>query len=133
MLHLSAEIGRTSNGIIHREQEIQDVVIKRTVPQKSSSLLKALHICFGLQFYSIGILKFIADCAGFMGPLLLNKLVRFIETKSESIQDGYLYAAGLLAVTFVCKYLYKILSLAKEGTKSFIYIYIYASQLQKSS
>lgn len=36
---------------------------------------------------------------GFFGPLLLNKLVTFIETKSERVEDGYMYAAGLCAIT----------------------------------
>jgi ATP-binding cassette subfamily C (CFTR/MRP) protein 10 len=45
-----------------------------------------------------------SDVAGFMGPLLLNKLVTFIETKSESILEGYLYAAGLCSVTVIGGY-----------------------------
>jgi hypothetical protein len=36
-----------------------------------------------------------------MGPLLLNKLVTFIETKSESLFEGYMYTAGLFAVTLI--------------------------------
>lgn len=55
--------------------------------------------CFWKEFYGVGVLKFIADVTGFFGPLLLNKLVTFIETKSERVEDGYLYAAGLCAIT----------------------------------
>ncbi|KAJ9574314.1 hypothetical protein L9F63_026040, partial [Diploptera punctata] len=95
------DTNRDLSGVIQREEEIDDNVKKSGSRQKSSSLLKALHTCFGVQFYSIGLLKLIADFAGFMGPLLLNKLVTYIETKSESMEDGFLYAAGLFGVTLI--------------------------------
>lgn len=65
------------------------------------SLIYALHKCFWFQFYSIGILRFISDCSGFAGPLLLNKLVTFIENKNEDIKLGYLYAFGLFITTLI--------------------------------
>ncbi|XP_045480272.1 ATP-binding cassette sub-family C member 10 [Harmonia axyridis] len=65
------------------------------------SLLKALHKCFWKEFYGVGILKFISDCSGFAGPLLLNRLVTFIEDKNEPIHLGYLYAAGLASTTLL--------------------------------
>lgn len=68
-------------------------------PEKIT-LLKALHTCFGLEFYSIGVLKLISDILGFGGPLLLNKLVNFIEDKNESPETGYLCALGLFLTTF---------------------------------
>jgi hypothetical protein len=89
------------NGVPHSELEISDVVCRGTDSQKPVSLLRALHTCFGVQFYSIGVLKLVSDGAGFMGPLLLNKLVTFIETKSESVHEGYLYATGLFAVALI--------------------------------
>lgn len=70
---------------------------------KKSSLLRALHRCFGVQFYSIGILRLIADISAFAGPMLLNKLVGFIEEKSEDIKWGYIYALGLVISTTICK------------------------------
>lgn len=57
------------------------------------TLFRLLHKCFGWEFYTVGILKFIADCATFMGPILLNKLVGFVEDKNEPISYGYLYAS----------------------------------------
>ncbi|XP_046387603.1 ATP-binding cassette sub-family C member 10 [Ischnura elegans] len=65
------------------------------------SLIRALHKCFGWQFYGIGVLKFIANCANFFGPLLLNALVNFIESRKEPLYYGYIYAFGLLAVTMI--------------------------------
>ncbi|CAL7934283.1 unnamed protein product [Xylocopa violacea] len=57
------------------------------------TLFKLLHKCFGLEFYSVGILKFIGDSTSFMGPLLLNKLIGFVEDKNEPLSYGYLYAS----------------------------------------
>lgn len=65
------------------------------------SLLRALHKCFWLQFYSVGLLKLVADCAGFAGPLLLNKLVAFIENGNEEMSYGYSYACGLFLTTII--------------------------------
>jgi ATP-binding cassette subfamily C (CFTR/MRP) protein 10 len=85
----------------HNELEAPDVICRGTESRKPVSLVRALHTCFGFQFYSIGVLKLLSDGAGFMGPLLLNKLVTFIEMKSESVREGYLYTAGLFAVTLL--------------------------------
>ncbi|XP_075224680.1 ATP-binding cassette sub-family C member 10 [Lycorma delicatula] len=59
------------------------------------SLFKGLHRSFWKEFYGIGILKLLSDAAGFCGPLLLNRLVNFIEDRKFPEQYGYLYAAGL--------------------------------------
>jgi ATP-binding cassette subfamily C (CFTR/MRP) protein 10 len=67
------------------------------------SLVKTLHNCFGLEFYSIGILRFIADASGFAGPILLNYLVSFIE-QGENTQaewHGYIYVAGMFVAAFI--------------------------------
>ncbi|KAF5302801.1 hypothetical protein FQA39_LY01981 [Lamprigera yunnana] len=84
---------------ISREPIISEVTVRPRV-----SLLKALHKCFWLQFYGIGILRLIADCAGFAGPLLLNKLVSFIEDRSQDTHYGYLYATGLLVTTLLAAF-----------------------------
>ena len=70
------------------------------------SLIRALHSCFGWEFYGIGILKFIGDCVGFASPLLLNHLVTFIESKSEKKEDGYFFAVGLCLAALICKCLF---------------------------
>lgn len=69
------------------------------------ALLRALHKNYSVQFYSIGILKFLADVLGFAGPILLNKLVSFIEGKNEAIHWGYLYASLLFLSTFIKSFL----------------------------
>lgn len=71
------------------------------VQQTDWTLLKALHKVFWKEFYFVGILKLIADLAGFGGPLLLNRLISFIENKNEPVSWGYLYAGGLLGTTLI--------------------------------
>ncbi|XP_012524038.1 multidrug resistance-associated protein 7 isoform X1 [Monomorium pharaonis] len=66
------------------------------VVTKKVTLLHLLHQCFGWEFYAVGILKFIADCSTFMGPILLSKLIGFIEDKNEPISHGYLYASLII-------------------------------------
>jgi len=64
----------------------------------SQTLLKALHKRFGRWYYTLGILKFLADALAFAGPILLNKLVSFVNSK-EALSSGYCYAAGLFVST----------------------------------
>lgn len=63
---------------------------------KKITLFYLLHKCFGWEFYTVGILKFIADCSSFVGPILLNTLIGFIEDKNEPISHGYLYASLII-------------------------------------
>ena len=48
------------------------------------SVVRALNKAFGLFYFSIGILKFLADCIAFAGPILLNYLVSFMENRTVS-------------------------------------------------
>lgn len=66
-----------------------------------SFFLRALYNLYGREFFLIGILKFLADCAGFASPILLNLVVNFMEDKKADIRWGYFYAFGLAASTFV--------------------------------
>ncbi|XP_065061425.1 ATP-binding cassette sub-family C member 10-like [Rhopilema esculentum] len=65
------------------------------------SLTKALFKAFGMFYMTVGILKFLADCLSFVGPILLNNLVSFIEKKQEPVEHGYYYAFGLMSSTLV--------------------------------
>ena len=69
-------------------------------PTFESNVLKILFHLYGKEFFLIGILKFIADCAGFSSPLLLNCLITFMEDVHQDIRKGYLYAFGLAISTF---------------------------------
>nr|XP_033794309.1 multidrug resistance-associated protein 7-like isoform X2 [Geotrypetes seraphini] len=68
---------------------------------KKVSLLSVLHSSFGLRYYSLGLLKLGDSILFFAGPLLLNLLVNFMETRQEPLSHGILYAAGLFASSFL--------------------------------
>ncbi|XP_045610459.1 ATP-binding cassette sub-family C member 10 [Procambarus clarkii] len=68
------------------------------------AFLRALHKCFGVQFYSIGLLKLAGDTLGFAGPLLLHELVSFIENKDEDILKGYTYAGMLCGAALIATF-----------------------------
>ncbi|KAJ4834345.1 hypothetical protein Tsubulata_020552 [Turnera subulata] len=55
---------------------------------------KAICCAYGWPYLCLGLLKVINDCIGFAGPLLLNKLIRFLQQGSKQ-QDGYLLALSL--------------------------------------
>ena len=88
------------NGV-ESEVSFRSVNRQRNKKTKYNSLLRALNSAFGVQYYSLGILKLLADGLGFAGPILLNLLVAFIENKTEPTFHGYLYALGLTASTFL--------------------------------
>lgn len=101
-----ALIGKQSNGNVHEHSSnsnsssLPDVSFMQA-EQTNVSLIRALHNCFWFQFYGIGLLKLTADCAGFAGPMLLYKLVSFIEDKAQDVNLGYAYAAGLCLTTLL--------------------------------
>ncbi|NXT94140.1 MRP7 protein, partial [Anhinga rufa] len=69
--------------------------------QEAVQLFSVLHAAFGLRFYSLGLLKLAGNLLGFSGPLLLNLLVNFMETRQEPLSHGVLYALGLFAGSFL--------------------------------
>ncbi|KAJ8755380.1 hypothetical protein K2173_019178 [Erythroxylum novogranatense] len=57
-------------------------------------LFKAICCAYGWPYLRLGLLKVFNDCIGFVGPLLLNKLIRFLQQGSLH-WDGYLIALSL--------------------------------------
>ena len=72
---------------------------KDNIPKRN--LLQTLHSVFGVKYYLLGFLKFGADALGFAGPLLLNRLVTFVEKKDVSISEGFIYATALFGSTLI--------------------------------
>ncbi|GLT38273.1 hypothetical protein SLA2020_125310 [Shorea laevis] len=58
------------------------------------SLFKAIFASYGWPYLRLGLLKVFNDCIGFVGPLLLNKLIRFLQQGSGHL-DGYVLAISL--------------------------------------
>ncbi|NWW10629.1 MRP7 protein, partial [Oreocharis arfaki] len=69
--------------------------------QEAVRLLSVLHAAFGLRFYTLGLLKLAGSLLDFSGPLLLNLLVNFMESRQEPLSHGVLYAFGLFAGSFL--------------------------------
>lgn len=73
---------------------------------RTRSLLRALHKVFGVEFYAIGILRFVSDMSGFAGPLLLAALLNHKNGGNTGTDlEAYGYALGLFGVTLIGKYL----------------------------
>ncbi|GAV71444.1 ABC_tran domain-containing protein/ABC_membrane domain-containing protein [Cephalotus follicularis] len=58
------------------------------------SLFKAIFSAYGWPYLRLGFLKVLNDCIGFAGPLLLNKLIRFLQQGSGHV-DGFVLAISL--------------------------------------
>ncbi|KAK4488885.1 hypothetical protein RD792_004675 [Penstemon davidsonii] len=58
------------------------------------SLFKTICSTYGWPYFQIGLLKVVNDCLSFAGPLLLNKLIRFLQQGSGNV-DGYVLATSL--------------------------------------
>ncbi|KAL4281559.1 hypothetical protein GQ457_03G042490 [Hibiscus cannabinus] len=60
----------------------------------NASLFRAIFSAYGWPYLRLGLLKVFNDFIGFAGPLLLNKLIRFLQQGSGSL-DGYVLAMSL--------------------------------------
>ncbi|XP_011073322.1 ABC transporter C family member 13 [Sesamum indicum] len=68
------------------------------------SLFKTICLAYGWPYFCIGLFKVLNDCLGFAGPLLLNKLIRFLQQGSRSV-DGYVLAISLGLVSVLKSFL----------------------------
>ncbi|PQQ11274.1 hypothetical protein Pyn_02136 [Prunus yedoensis var. nudiflora] len=68
------------------------------------SLFRAICCAYGWPYIRLGLLKVLNDCVGFAAPLLLNKLIHFLQQGSES-WDGYVLAISLGLVSIFKSFL----------------------------
>ncbi|GFP93552.1 ABC transporter c family member 13 [Phtheirospermum japonicum] len=68
------------------------------------SLLKTICLAYGWPYFCLGLLKVLNDCLGFAGPLLLNKLIRFLQQGARNV-DGYVLAISLGLVSTLKSFL----------------------------
>ncbi|KAI8422379.1 hypothetical protein MSG28_006239 [Choristoneura fumiferana] len=64
--------------------------------RKPASILPALCLAFGPQFFFGSILKLVNDLLMFVSPQLLKLLIAFVGNQDEPMWRGYLYAVVLL-------------------------------------
>ncbi|KAH6942211.1 hypothetical protein HPB50_001780 [Hyalomma asiaticum] len=79
------------------EEVVQGLYRKVNTSESLPTLLVLFHRCVGKQYYAIGVLKFLADVLSFASPILLNRLVMFLEEGPGQgpAWSGYAYASGL--------------------------------------
>ncbi len=70
---------------------LHDKITKHERP----SLVKTFFYTFGKPFAAAAVLKLIHDSALFMGPVLLSKLVQFLDDPSQPMTTGLKYVAYL--------------------------------------
>ena len=68
---------------------------------KKPSLVAVLIQAFGSPFMIAGLLKLIHDSCLFVGPLLLNKLIKYLNDPSIPISTGMTYVVGIFLANFV--------------------------------
>lgn len=104
-------IAKGARGLLNKVDDLFDLpecltvtVIRGTLQRhlfNTRSLFKALHRAFGLEFYLIGLLRFISDTLGFAGPLLLGGLLSQNDKSQQASVNSYLYALGLFVSTLL--------------------------------
>uniref|UniRef100_A0A1A8RGJ1 ATP-binding cassette, sub-family C (CFTR/MRP), member 10 n=1 Tax=Nothobranchius rachovii TaxID=451742 RepID=A0A1A8RGJ1_9TELE len=71
-------------------------------------LLRVLHKAFGLRYYILGVLKVMVNMSSFAGPLLLSRLVNFIEDTKAPVTEGVWCVLGLFGMTLFSSVLQNI-------------------------
>ncbi|XP_038982338.1 ABC transporter C family member 13-like isoform X1 [Phoenix dactylifera] len=69
-------------------------VAEQNKHNSNPSLFRAMCYAYGWPYLRLGLLKAINDCVGFISPLLLNKLIKFLQQGSGDV-DGYFLALSL--------------------------------------
>lgn len=73
----------------------------RLRPKHQASLLGALMDTFGLPFYLTAFLKLVSDCALFVGPLALNRIISFLSDPDAPLWHGLAWVGASLAVAIM--------------------------------
>ncbi|GAB4850548.1 ABC transporter C member 13 [Ancistrocladus abbreviatus] len=68
--------------------------VQRITNCSNPSLFRAICSAYGWPYFRLGLLKVFNDCVGFAGPLLLNKLIQFLQQGSRNV-DGFGLAVSL--------------------------------------
>jgi len=67
--------------------------------KETPSLGSALTRCYGIEVAKTAWYKLINDVCTFVGPFLLNRILNFVEQRTEDDRIGYLYAVGMVAAS----------------------------------
>ncbi|PKA65483.1 ABC transporter C family member 13 [Apostasia shenzhenica] len=67
---------------------------ENNIMDSDPSLFKAICYAYGWPYLRLGILKVVNDGIGFLSPLILNKLIQFLQ-KGSNLRHGYVLALAL--------------------------------------
>lgn len=70
----------------------------------NANLAKVLHKTFGFRYYILGLLKVLVNMLSFAGPLLLSRLVNFMEEKGAPVSTGVWCTLGLFVTTLLSSF-----------------------------
>ena len=70
------------------ESEILSSIQSPQHPKLQPSLIRALYNAFGTDFLYAGLYKLVHDSNLFVGPMVLNKLIRFLRNDSANLSEG---------------------------------------------
>ncbi|XP_021717121.1 ABC transporter C family member 13-like isoform X2 [Chenopodium quinoa] len=73
---------------------------QQIINRSNPSFFKAICSSYGWPYLRLGVLKVFNDCIGFAGPLLLNKLIQFLQQGSGGV-NGFLLAVSLGLTSFL--------------------------------
>lgn len=68
---------------------------------RSPSLIFAFFSAFGTPFCLAGLIKLVHDSSLFVGPLLLNHLIKFLDDPSAPSSTGFILVALLFSTNFI--------------------------------
>eukprot|EP00741_Cyanophora_paradoxa_P013906 tig00020723_g13424.t1 len=72
-----------------------EAIWREEAPRGGRALVRALHRFIGRGYYLLGLLKFGAASLGFVGPIVLESLVVFVDDEEAPIWQGYALAFAL--------------------------------------
>jgi len=87
----------TRKNVGSRQLERLDHQWQAELQKEKPALLSAMSRAFRAEVFGTAWIKLINDCLHFVGPFLLNRIVNFVEGKSnEEMWLGYTYAIGMV-------------------------------------
>jgi hypothetical protein len=87
------EYNHEHNPILNPNRISMQADIEENQNDRKVNILSVLYKSYGLQFILLGLVKFFNDLLQFSGPLLLNKLIQYIDEKNFNLKLGILYVS----------------------------------------
>lgn len=120
-----------------RGDAVNDHRAESLVLEGDVSLFKVLHKSFGVRYYALGLLKVSVNMLSFAGPLLLSRLVSFMEEQGAPVSTGLYCALGLFLTTLLSSvvqnaFVFEISKVSLRARAALVSA-IYAKALQVSS